>query len=312
MTFLKRLAGMSRELKLFAISSLSLGMAFAMFDTIFNNFLNSRFTLSGFQRSFLEFPRELPGFLVIFISMLLWFLCSRRLGAVALALGAVGVLLVGFVSSTYAVLVVCLFIYSLGQHVFLPLAATIGMELASDGKTGQRLGQLNAVRNLATIIGSFVVYLGFKFLGFTFRGKKLRWSERAYQDFRHRLRKLTGRSWGVSMDYRLQKLAEYVRGWMGYFGISDYYRPIPELDHWLRRRVRMCYWKQWRGVRNRIRHLLALGTPKRSAIWTGMSSKSYWHLSRSLGTQTGMTNDWLKGQGLISIRDQWMSAHGYA
>ena len=140
-----------------------------MFDTIFNNFLNSRFTLSGFQRSFLEFPRELPGFLVIFISMLLWFLCSRRLGAVALALGAVGVLLVGFVSSTYAVLVVCLFIYSLGQHVFLPLAATIGMELASDGKTGQRLGQLNAVRNLATIIGSFVVYLGFKFLGFTFQ-----------------------------------------------------------------------------------------------------------------------------------------------
>ena len=43
-----------------------------------------------------------------------------------------------------------------------------------------------------------------------------------------------------------------------------------------------------------------------------MSSKSYWHLSRSLGTQTGMTDDWLKGQGLIGIRDQWMKAHGYA
>ena len=43
-----------------------------------------------------------------------------------------------------------------------------------------------------------------------------------------------------------------------------------------------------------------------------MSSKSYWHLSRSLGTQTGKTNDWLKRQGLISIRDQWMKAHGYA
>jgi RNA-directed DNA polymerase len=126
------------------------------------------------------------------------------------------------------------------------------------------------------------------------------------------LRKLTGRSWGVSMAYRLKKLSEYVRGWMGDFGISDYYRPIPELDHWLRRRIRLCDWKQWRGVRNRIRQLLALGSSKRAAIWTGMSSKSYWHLSRSLGTQTGMTNDWLKGQGLISIRDQWMKAHGYA
>ncbi len=70
-----------------------------------------------------------------------------------------------------------------------------------------------------------------EFLGITFRGKKLHWSERAYQDFRRRLRKLTGRSWGASMAYRLKKRSEYVRGWVGYFGISDYYRPIPELDH---------------------------------------------------------------------------------
>ena len=69
------------------------------------------------------------------------------------------------------------------------------------------------------------------FLGFTFRGKKLRWSQAAFEDFRHNIRKLPGRSWGVSMGYRLRKLAQYVRGWMGYFGISDYYRPVPELDH---------------------------------------------------------------------------------
>lgn len=150
------------------------------------------------------------------------------------------------------------------------------------------------------------------FLGFTFRGTKLRWSERAFEDFRHQIRKLTGRSWGVSMDYRFHKLAQYVRGWMGYFGISDYYRPIPELDQWLRRRVRMCYWKQWRYVRTKVRNLLALGTSKRQAIMTGLSSKSYWHLSRTLATQTGMTNDWLKSQGLISVRDLWMKAHGYA
>lgn len=150
------------------------------------------------------------------------------------------------------------------------------------------------------------------FLGFTFRGTKLRWSERAYQDFRHRIRRLTGRSWGVSMAHRLHKLAQYVRGWMGYFGISDYYRPIPELDHWIRRRIRMCYWKQWRRVRTKVRNLLALGTGKRHAILTALSSKSYWRLSRTLATQTGMTNVWLANQGLISVRDQWMKAHGYA
>jgi len=151
-----------------------------------------------------------------------------------------------------------------------------------------------------------------RFLGFTFRGKRLRWSERAFEDFRHNVRKLTGRSWGVSMAYRLHKLAQYVRGWMGYFGISDYYRPIPELAGWLRRRIRMCYWKQWRRVRTKVRNLLALGTSKRQAIMTALSSKSYWHLSRTLATQTGMTNDWLKSQGLISVRDLWMKAHGYA
>lgn len=150
------------------------------------------------------------------------------------------------------------------------------------------------------------------FLGFTFRRGKLRWSDAAFADFKHRLRELTGRSWGVSMQYRFEKLGQYLRGWMGYFGISEYYRPIPELDEWLRRRVRMCYWKQWRHTRTKISHLLALGVGKRTAILTGISGKSYWHLSRSQATQVGMTNDWLRGQGLVSIRDLWMKAHGYA
>ena len=151
-----------------------------------------------------------------------------------------------------------------------------------------------------------------EFLGFTFRGSKLRWSDQAFEDFRHRVRKLTGRSWGVSMDYRLDRLTRYVRGWMNYFGISDYYRPIPEIDPWLRRRIRMCYWKQWRRVRTKVRNLLALGTGKRHAILTALSSKSYWHLSKTLATQTGMTNDWLERQGLISVRALWLRAHGYA
>ena len=98
---------------------------------------------------------------------------------------------------------------------------------------------------------------------------------------------------------------------MNYFGISDYYRPIPELDHWLRRRIRMGDFKPWRRVRTKVRHLLGLGTSKRQAIFTAISSKSYWHLSKTPATQTGMTNDWLKSQGLISVRALWMRAHSY-
>ena len=149
------------------------------------------------------------------------------------------------------------------------------------------------------------------FLGFTFRKGKLRWSARAFEDFKHHVRRFTGRSWGVSMRYRFHKLAQYLRGWMGYFGISEYYRPVPEIDEWLRRRVRMCYWKQWRLVRTKVRRLLALGVGKRQAILTAISSKSYWRLSKTLATQVGMTNLWLKEQGLISVRALWMKAHGY-
>jgi len=168
LTLRARLGGMSRELKLFALASFVMGMAYSMIDATLNNFLNERFALTGLQRSFLEFPRELPGVLVVFVTALLWFLCSRRLGVVAMLLGVAGTLLLGFVSTTYAVVVMCLFVYSMGQHLFMPAASTIGMELASAGKTGQRLGQLNALRNLAAIVGSFVVFVGFKMLGFTF------------------------------------------------------------------------------------------------------------------------------------------------
>ncbi|WP_353961411.1 group II intron maturase-specific domain-containing protein [Rhodoferax lithotrophicus] len=44
-------------------------------------------------------------------------------------------------------------------------------------------------------------------------------------------------------------MGQYLRGWTAYFGISQYYRPVPELDEWIRRRIRMCYWKQWRWER---------------------------------------------------------------
>lgn len=163
-----RVNGVSRELKLFALASLVMGMAYSMVDSTFNNFLNERFALSGFERSFLEFPRELPGFLVVFVSAALWFLCSRRLGAVAMLMNIAGALLIGFASSSYGIMVIWLFIYSMGQHLFMPLSSTIGMELAREGQTGRRLGQFNAIRNLAAIMGSSLIFVGFKFLGFTF------------------------------------------------------------------------------------------------------------------------------------------------
>lgn len=151
-----------------------------------------------------------------------------------------------------------------------------------------------------------------EYLGFTFRGIRIFASSQALQDFKHRLGGLTSRSRGVSMAERIERLNRYLRGWLNYFGISQHYSPMEELDGWLRRRIRMCYWKQWRRPRTRIANLLKLGTSKRQAILTGISRKGYWRLSKTLATQTGMTNEWLEQQGLLSIRTLWMHVQGYA
>jgi len=95
-------------------------MAASLVDSSLNNFLNDTFHLTGFQRSFLEFPREFPGVITLFVSAALWFLGSRRLGGVAMIFAAVGIFLIGFSSSSYLTMVVFLFIYSMGNHLFMP------------------------------------------------------------------------------------------------------------------------------------------------------------------------------------------------
>jgi predicted MFS family arabinose efflux permease len=144
------------------------GFSFAIVNSILNNFLNDSFALSGFRRGMLELPRELPGFLVIFFSALFGFLCSRRLAALSHILAAIGIFLIGHFSTGYGIMLMWLFIGSLGQHVFIPLTSAIGMEFAGEGNFGKKLGQLNSAGNIATIIGSFLVFIGFRFLNFNF------------------------------------------------------------------------------------------------------------------------------------------------
>lgn len=147
------------------------------------------------------------------------------------------------------------------------------------------------------------------FLGFTFTRKRLTVSEKSRTRFKSELRHLTGRSWGVSMDYRYWKISTYTKGWMNYFGVAMKYNDVVEFDHWLRRRIRMCYWKQWRKARKRIGELIKNGAPRHQAILTGLSRKGYWHLAKTLSTNMGLSNAHLEKQGLTSIRTLWIGIH---
>jgi RNA-directed DNA polymerase len=147
------------------------------------------------------------------------------------------------------------------------------------------------------------------FLGFTFTRKRLTVSEKALTRLKSELRRLTGRSWGVSMQRRYGEIRTYLQGWMNYFGIALKYNDAVEMDHWLRRRIRMCYWKQWRRTRRRIGELIRLGAPRYHAILTGLSRKGYWHLAKTLSTNCGLGNEFLQRQGLTSIRSLWIGIH---
>lgn len=160
---------MPRDFRLFLAATFIFGFSQSIVDSTFNNFLNETFFINNLQRGLLELPRELPGLLTIVVSALLFFFCSRRQAALANILCAIGILLIGFYSPGFSVMLIWLFIFSIGQHLFIPLNQSIGMELAVEGETGKRLGQFSAVANVAMIIGSFAVFVGFKYLHLDFR-----------------------------------------------------------------------------------------------------------------------------------------------
>jgi predicted MFS family arabinose efflux permease len=164
----KRIRNVHRDLLLFLASIALVGFGESIVNSVFNNYLSETFKIGGLQRTVLEFPRELPGFLVIFISAALFFIRSRRLAVFAMLASAAGLICMAFLSVNFHWMFVWLFIFSVGVHLFLPLATSIAMGLSSEGSVGKRLGQLNAIRNSAIVLGSLFVALGFKLLHFSF------------------------------------------------------------------------------------------------------------------------------------------------
>ena len=148
-----------------------------------------------------------------------------------------------------------------------------------------------------------------KFLGFTFRAGRIQWHPKTLLKFKQQVRRLTNRNWGVSMKYQLFKISQFIRGWINYFGIANCYQLCVDLDHWIRRRVRMAYWRQWRKPRTKVRSLMRLGVHVRSAVACGITSKGPWRSSKTPGIQQALSNTFLKSQGLYALRDGWIKLH---
>jgi RNA-directed DNA polymerase len=148
-----------------------------------------------------------------------------------------------------------------------------------------------------------------KFLGFTFKRGRIQWHPKTLLRFKQQVRRLTNRNWGVSMHYQLFKISQYLRGWINYFGIANNYQQCVDLDHWIRRRVRMAYWRQWRKPRTKVRNLMRLGVRVQAAVACGITSKGPWRSANSPGINQALSLDYLKSEGLYSLRDGWVALH---
>jgi len=147
---------------------------------------------------------------------------------------------------------------------------------------------------------------GSKFLGFTFPRGQLQIHAKSLKLFKEKVRALTNRNWGIAMKKQIHKLNLFLRGWGNYFLIANAYQLTVDLDSWIRRRLRMCYWRQWRKPRTKVRALIKLGVSERLAIACGITSKGPCRSSKTKGINIAISNEFLERQGLVSLREVWI------
>ena len=144
-----------------------------------------------------------------------------------------------------------------------------------------------------------------KYLGFSFyqtKGKvEIRIHPKSIEKFKDKIREITSRSNAMSMETRFQKLRQVIRGWVNYFKIANMKRIVQKLDKWIRRRIRMCYWKQWKKIKTKHDNLVRLGIENDKAWQFANTRKSYWRISNSPILEKSLNNKTLERLGYLSL-----------
>lgn len=172
--------------------------------------------------------------------------------------------------------------------------------------------KLNEEKTKIRHIGSTDV----KFLGFGFyetkEGEvKARPHQKSKDKCVKRLKEITTRSRGQSLETFRKQLSEFVRGWVNYFLRSDMTKFVRKTDEWLRRRIRQIYWKQWKKVGTKYSALKKLGLSPSKAWQYANTRKSHWHIANSWILSKTLTNRFLREKGWVCLGDVYkMRSHG--
>jgi RNA-directed DNA polymerase len=148
------------------------------------------------------------------------------------------------------------------------------------------------------------------FLGYRIDNKgTLAWTDKAQHRFKERVREITSRNRGHNVQTVINELNLYIRGWLNYYKLSSTYKEVLALSVWVRRRVRLYYWKQWKQPRTRRRNLLSLGADPATVHMATRSRKGYWRMSQNEIVRHALNNRWLEEQGVPDMRAVWIVLH---
>ena len=152
---------------------------------------------------------------------------------------------------------------------------------------------------------------GIKYLGFGFyydsfaKGYKARPHPKAVEKFKAQMKKITCRSWGVSNDYKVNKLNQLIRGWINYFKIGSMKGLCERLDSNIRYRLRMCIWKHWKTPKNRAENLMKLGISRKYAWSTAYTGARIAYVCQRGAMNMAITKERLTRFGLVSMVDYY-------
>ncbi len=160
-----------KEMVLFFILIAAVAIGNGLSDSVYSNYFKEVYNVTAPQRAFIEFPRELPGLLCALVIASLSFLGDLKLSLFAQILASVGLIGLGVFNPPFGIMLLFLFVNSLGMHLFLPLQDSIGMSLAEPDKIGQRVGQYASIKIGVGFLVGIMVFIGFRTGLFTFKSE---------------------------------------------------------------------------------------------------------------------------------------------
>lgn len=152
-----------------------------------------------------------------------------------------------------------------------------------------------------------------KYLGYTFyryRGEcRFRVHPKSIAKMKNKIRELTSRSKAIPNEVRPVMVTNFVRGWVNYFKLADMKVLLHDIDTWMRRRIRMCYWKQWKKIRTRFKMLKKCGIEEETAWMYANTRKAYWRIAKSPIMQRAIKTEQLARKGYLFFSTQYEKVH---